>query len=83
MWPLKTFSIFLLVSCSMRVSGLLQERILKDKTSVPRRKSKCDEGICRQDTHTLGISPLVNIYCFSDGKLQFSSALISPYFKKE
>lgn len=81
--PPKTFSIVLLVSCSMRVSGLMQERFLKDKTSVPCRKSKGIEGICRQDTHTLGILPLVNNHSFSDGKLQFSNAIISLYFKKE
>lgn len=83
MWPLKTFSIVLLVSCSMRVSGLMQERFLKDKTSVSCKKSKGNGGICRQDTRTLGILPLVKAYSFSDGKLQFSSVLISPYFKKE
>lgn len=82
MWPLKTFPIVLLVSCSMKVSGLMKERFLKDKTSVPRRKSKDSEGICRQDTHALEILSLVNTYSFSDGKLQFSRVLIFPYFKK-
>lgn len=71
MWPLRIFSIVLLVSCS----GLMQERFLTDKTSVPCRKSKCNEGICGQDTHTLGILPLVNAYSFSDSELQFSSFL--------
>lgn len=79
MWPLRTFSIVLLVSCS----GLMQERFLTEKTSVPCRKNKGNEGICRQDTYTLGILPLVSAYFFNDGKLQFSSVLLSPYFKKE